>query len=445
MLRGAAHKAAPRFFLIGEIVMNRNVCSLMLVFLLLLMFALPSLAAISISICGSSTYTCQNEPGPETVFGSQQVGSAAPVNSVCDASGKCAYVGLKPGEGGYTPAGWTSPAAPPSNIAITPGAYWITYFAFSGEGATQAAACQALIADINAGSSGPEFPYTYNSYCVANKANGGTQSLMGGNSGQFAATCPTGYTSNGTSCDLTNAAVVVKPTDGKCNIIRTGNTFSGDALDPDCSLGTSGGAAQSLNLNVSSNVVTASQPGQTAKVEANTGTGTVTSTLSTANTNNTTTINTVNYGAPAGGTAAPVMTGGSQTVAQGVGDLVGEEAPPGACGAPGQPPCRVDESGTPTDSSLSAANSALDANNAARVAALSSSTAVTNPGIALSLDLPTSGACTNPTFAIPGTGKNLVLPMCEKQDDVRKIMSFIVAFATAIYLFYLGVGLLRGD
>lgn len=51
--------------------------------------------------------------------------------------------------------------------------------------------------------------------------------------------CPTGYGLSGQApnqtCAVLNAQVVMKPADQKCTIIRTGNTFTPDSRDPDCS------------------------------------------------------------------------------------------------------------------------------------------------------------------------------------------------------------------
>lgn len=44
--------------------------------------------------------------------------------------------------------------------------------------------------------------------------------------------CSSGY--SGTGCTLQNAAKVILPVDGTCQILRTGNAFSIDAKDPDC-------------------------------------------------------------------------------------------------------------------------------------------------------------------------------------------------------------------
>ena len=57
---------------------------------------------------------------------------------------------------------------------------------------------------------------------------------LGEGTTQFRSVCVTGYTLSGSNCVLSNASLVQKPSDGKCSVIRSGNTFSGDTRDPDC-------------------------------------------------------------------------------------------------------------------------------------------------------------------------------------------------------------------
>lgn len=400
----------------------------------------PGLAALSISVCGSSTYDCQNPLGPETILGSQHVGTSAQVNAICDASGKCAYVGGQPSTAAYTPSGWASPSSPP---ATRPRVIVYTSSGNSGVGITAVEACQDWVNKENANPGGhpaERYPFVYNriqsNQCFYRGADYPSSS-----EGSIAQSidCPAGYTDNGTACALSNAAVVQKPLDGKCNVIRTGNTYSGDANDPDCSLGSAGGAAQALNLNVSSNQVTASAPGQTATVNTNTGTGATTITNSTANTNNTTTNNIVNLGAPPGGTGAPAITGKGVSTTEGVGDMNDpDKRPEGACGSPGQPKCAIDESGTPTDGSLASANEAWEAARAAHLSEIgkgSTTNKVADLGITFGIELP-SVACTNPSFVMPG-GHVLTVGMCERRPDINAALSWLAFALTAVYLFRL--------
>lgn len=49
--------------------------------------------------------------------------------------------------------------------------------------------------------------------------------------------CPDGYSVSGSSCVLSNAALVQKPTDNSCPIVRNGTAYAVDANDPDCANG----------------------------------------------------------------------------------------------------------------------------------------------------------------------------------------------------------------
>jgi hypothetical protein len=58
---------------------------------------------------------------------------------------------------------------------------------------------------------------------------GGTQYPTAYDQAQIAGICPAGYTRNySSSCSLTSAPAAIKPADGSCNMIRSGNTVSMD-------------------------------------------------------------------------------------------------------------------------------------------------------------------------------------------------------------------------
>jgi len=122
--------------------------------------------------------------------------------------------------------------------------------------------------------------------------------------------CPAGYTLSGGTCNLSNSAQVVKPMDGQCTIIRSGNSFSGDPLDPDCAVGTSGSAAQLLGASISSTTVSATQAGHGGSVQVDAATGVTTVRQSTPDTSGgTTTTRTTSVTAPPGGTGTPTIQG----------------------------------------------------------------------------------------------------------------------------------------
>jgi len=392
-----------------------------------LLFSGSASAAVSISVCGSSTYTC---PAPVP-----SVGDTTPMNAICDvASGKCAFVPNQPGLQVFTPSGWTSPTQPPATIAGNQ--QWratndTTPCHTEFIGATEQLAFEGLVSAMNGNgcySVLRPFVGTWNGTFASSTIVDAFSNGHGKNLQNMGVTCPAGYTVSGTDCNLTNASLVIKPTEGKCNVLRTGNTFSGDPNDPDCSVGTSGGAAAATGLNVSGGTVSASGGGVTGSVSVNgaTGTGQITQTTNN-NSTNTTTINTTNISAPPGGTGVPTVTGKLTTEIEGVGDLAGEEVNPQEL--------KIDESGTPTDGTLAGAVAAWDAEKAAGLAALNAlgtSGKRTDLGMTFGISWP-NVSCTDPsvTFA----GHTLTADMCSKQADVNAFMGWLVWVFGAFYLF----------
>jgi len=416
-------------------------------------FVSPLYGAMSITICGSASrdVTCSStplfvdppSPGPGSILG-----ESAPANAICNSSGKCAYVGTQPALAPATPVGWSSPSSPPatatSSYTIVLGSSLQT-----GAGSSVTAACQDWVAKENATPSTTQFspgawPFTFNrvegSNCIARRADYPMTSEVGGTA---ILACPAGYTNQSGLCNLTNASVVIKPTDGKCNIIRTGNTYSGDANDPDCSLSTSGGSAQSLNLNVSSGTVTASESGRTISVNTNGSTGATTVTDSVANSNNTTTTKTTAYGPPAGGTGAPVVTGSSDATTQGVGDLNNPSTPADdACGLPGTPPCKIDESGTPSGSGFQTAGK--DALTAV-TPGTQGVTAWDGKGPSPWSSVPVisgSSSCTNPTATF--FGQVVTVDVCSIFGPFKTILAWFLYAITALYMWRRVTGTVEG-
>jgi len=130
--------------------------------------------------------------------------------------------------------------------------------------------------------------------------------------------CTAGYSwSGGATCNLSDAAQVMKPTDGKCTVIRVGNVFSGDPKDPDCSAGLP------TTVTITGTQISA-RPSNTQeqKVKIN-GDGSVTTTTSTINTSsNTTTTTTINVSAGTG-PGQTKITGIGTTTVSGTGDQAG--------------------------------------------------------------------------------------------------------------------------
>jgi len=274
-------------------------------------------------------------------------------------------------------------------------------------------------------------------------------------------TCPSGYTSSGGVCVATPGAVD-KPSDSKCTIIRTGNTFAADPKDPDCSVGVG------TDVTISGTEIEARPTNQKQKVKIN-GDGSVTTTTTTINTsNNTTTTTTINVSGTGVGNAK--ITGIGTTTVPGTGDQAGstpipspgedgkateatlaaakgklDEIKAGQCGGSGQPACKIDETGTPTDATLSAQKSDFDKAGDARKGAIegTGTSPVTSLGFGLSIPWPSPGGCSNPSFSIPHMG-TLSPDFCAKHADVQAAMNWIVIVGAMISIFLIGIGAFRG-
>lgn len=134
--------------------------------------------------------------------------------------------------------------------------------------------------------------------------------------------CPVGYSWNGSACALSDATVVQKPSDGKCTIKRTGNSFGVDTLDPDCAAD-NGTIGRPATLLVEANIIQA-QVSATVKqkVELNASTGATIVTKITQNPNGTTTTEVTNV-SNANGINTAKITGQATTTVTGTGDLAG--------------------------------------------------------------------------------------------------------------------------
>ena len=266
--------------------------------------------------------------------------------------------------------------------------------------------------------------------------------------------CQSGYTLSGGSCSLTNSAAVIKPGDGKCEIKRVGNSFSGDPNDPDCLAGPDN-AMQQVHGNATGGTVTAAGLGQAVEVAVDGGTGAGTVTSSKANSNGTTTTTTIHIGAPGsgageGGAAGTAVTGTTVATYEGTGSNVSGTplAKPDArepCGLPGTPACKIDESGTPTDGSLSDAKAAYETAAAARktqLESVNSSLKKTDLGLSLSVSWP-SGSCSD--LAVNIDGHSGSFDLCSKQADIKAITSWLMGILTAFALLFIGTGALTRE
>jgi len=279
----------------------------------------------------------------------------------------------------------------------------------------------------------------------------------------FINNCPAGYTASGSNCVVSDANLVQKPSDGKCTIVRTGNSFSGDSRDPDCASG-----SLPSTVTVSPTVVEVKPTlTETQKVVINPdGSTTITSTR--INSNNTTTTETITVSPGNGTPGSTVITGRGSVTVSGSGTQAGTtpidfptdynreatqqsinsklgEIKAGQCGGTGQPKCdvKVDETGTPTEAALQAQKDAYDSAAAARVAQIEGVGQSVPFTFGLSISWP-SATCQD----IPignGRGVTGVVPICARAGDIQNVVSFIVSIFTAFALFFIGASAIRGS
>lgn len=202
---------------------------------------------------------------------------------VCNDTG-CVAAPVNPNAKGYTPSGWTPGPTPPSPLTglaldpTAPGTTWINW-AFStgcvpvGGGCASgrwdklsslASVSQAIVSEWCARNpthttctlgaydiGGVQKCSCTGASCTPSCSTIATYSNLACSTGQepntvtygsctAAHVLPPGYskcTGAGTqdkACQSIGAGNIARPADGKCNVKRTGNTFSGDPMDPDC-------------------------------------------------------------------------------------------------------------------------------------------------------------------------------------------------------------------
>jgi hypothetical protein len=233
----------------------------------------------------------------------------------------------------------------------------------------------------------------------------------------------------------------MKPVDGKCGIVRTGNSYAYDPQDPDCA--GVGSAGVQFNLSTASGVVSVGNSTGTLRVTANSSDGSATVKSDTPVSGNTVTKQ-IAVGPLVGGEFGPTL-GTSTTTTQGVGTGTlspSTDPPKDPCGLPTTAPCKIDETGTPTDGALTVQKAEFDAAVAAAIAEINKTSGAnqkTNLGLTFGITWP-SVACSDPTFVIPGSGgKSLTVPLCAHKSDVNAVMSWVMFVLTGFYLF----GLIR--
>ena len=125
------------------------------------------------------------------------------------------------------------------------------------------------------------------------------------------AQCPTGYSSSGSSCVLSNAPAVRFPPDSRCGLTLSGGVISYDSRDPDCD----GTAPAQIVKSTDGKTVTATNTNSTQqiKIQVNTdGSVQVTSWTPSTNGSIATTVDTVSIGAPTSPASSQI-----QSVSQG--------------------------------------------------------------------------------------------------------------------------------
>jgi hypothetical protein len=212
--------------------------------------------------------------------------------------------------------------------------------------------------------------------------------------------CAAGYTSNGTICNLTNGALVPRPTDNACPIIRTGNSYAVDPLDPDCS---NGQAPLVLTDATGQTISSSDTTGAKFSFHINTdgSSSIVSQTPDTAT--NTTKQRTITLAPPANGTTPPVVTGVSDTTLSGTGAAI--TAPTGTASAADPALLAAQQAGT---TSLQDIQAKEDAAAADRASAGTAAAAIPASLPAAPWDISKLGLPTQSQFAM--SAPNVALP-----------------------------------
>lgn len=413
-------------------------------------------AAMTIDVCGHSLLQCAENEKIGASVGRSTV-ECDPVTSDCQV--KKNDIMLNPKTPLDTPSGWTAPVPP--SVEPTPPSTTTRDFQgtpeYTGPNSTAQQICDGIPAATPYHvTSPPQFLYhNAGSAIEVNGTFGLTWGFVGNctvggvsHSVRIAtAGCPSGYTLGSGTCNLNNAAAVIKPSDGKCTIKRDGNSFTGDSRDPDCSV--------NPGVSISGSTVTISpKPTGSENVRYSftpDGGGTVSHSV--PGTDGTTTQRTVQFGAPDGagdslvtGTREAKFTGtGSLQNPNAQGDMptdYNRETTQQGILAELKKDRKIDETGTPSDASLKGASDAFDAEASSRQSALEGVGNVTNLGLGLSITWPVA-SCEDPTFAMPGTSHSLTVPMCAARPNLQAGLNWLVAVLTAFQIFTIGTSGVR--
>jgi len=215
--------------------------------------------------------------------------------------------------------------------------------------------------------------------------------------------------------------------DGVCGITRASGVYTADPNDPDCTAGTA-------QVAVSGDTVSGADGQISVQVKINAdGSATVTDVRPSGDGNTVTTR--IGVTAP-DGSGNVAYDGFFRGYTEGSGSEGTETPVAGLCGAPGQPACRLDETGTPTDSgSMASGNTALDTAQSAgetAIATYGTSAKKTDLGITFGITWP-DVACSDPVFSV--FGRSMTVQMCVYEDDVNSIMGWFMWVLAAFSVF----------
>jgi len=250
------------------------------------------------------------------------------------------------------------------------------------------------------------------------------------NYGQFgyatgtpANSCPSGYTESGGSCNLTNPSAAQRPSDGVCEILRTGNSYAPDPNDPDCT----GNGATYPN---SSTVCVGPLNDRTCST-INPTTGATTVTHSGDNGNGTTHNDTVNISPPdANGDTSVDGTASGNT--SGTGDAATTNPAPAKdpCGLPDTAPCKIDETGTPTATTDQFDNK-IDGTGIQGLIDGASTVNQTSTTLNPSVLIPDGLACQSITLSYRGTSVQIPGSSgCQKMETFKQYFGYLLYVLT---------------
>jgi len=358
--------------------------------------------------------------------------------------GKCVDIGMSTSYVGPTPAGWSSPTTPPATATATG-----THVSCrSGSGSIQSAANDvACAAAIDAAFAAIPQTLKVCSYTLATAPATGTVCTSGfgfdctspvcaSGKMQTVTDCPAGYGATATTCDLTNAALVQKPTDGRVTVKRVGNAFVVDPQDSADFVG------MPPTMTIASTQVSFSDGTETRSVTIDPTTGKITATASRWNGDGTSTNTLVTFGTPLSAGADIPIAGQITGTYSGTGELAQLKGTSSAtCGNAGQPACvsTISETGTPTGTGVNATGLAalLAITPSSLGISPMTSTPHASPG-----DLPSiSGAdsCTNPA-SVHIFGVDVVMDICGIWAPIKPWFAWALYALTALYIWRRLVG-----